>query len=340
MTIRSKKSLPYPVQLLKKLAPRIGAKVVLEPNWRAAGQIVFKNGTKRYFRFPSLGLNSLGSAAVAKDKDYAYFFMKQMGYQVVPASKTFFRDSWAKVIGELDRTAKAAYQYALKIGFPVIVKPNSGTQGAGVALVYTKKQFDWALQTVFKHDKIGLVQQYVAGRNYRLVVLKDKVIWAYECLPLSVVGDGVSTILELLKSKQRLFAASNRTLKISLNDPRIIQKLAQVKLMPSSVLAKGERIFLLDNANLSAGGDSVDVTKQVHPDFKKLAVQLTKDMGLELSGIDIVVAGDIKNKPNKYWILEINYAPGLDFYPDTSSLDKRAVEQLYLEILRGMEKKG
>ena len=332
--------MPFLVKMLKQLAPRIGARVVLEPEWKIAAQIIFKNGTKRYFRYPSLGFNSIGASAVAKDKDYAHFFMKQIGYQVVPASKAFFRDTWAKVIGEPGRTAKAAYQYAQRIGFPVIVKPNSGTQGLGVALVRNKKEFDQAIQIIFKHDKIALVQRFVQGKNYRLVVLKNKVIWAYECLPLSIIGDGVSTILELLKNKQRLFTTHNRAVKFSSSDPRISHKLAQTKLALTSVLAKSERLFLLDNANLSAGGDSVDVTKQVHPDFKKLAVQLSKDMGLELSGIDIVVAGDIKNKPNKYWILEINYAPGLDFYPDTSSLDKRAVEQLYLEILRGMEKKG
>lgn len=336
--MRSKTSVSYPIKLLQKLAPRIGAKVLMEPKWKIAGQIIFKNGTKRYFRYPSLGFNTLGASAIAKDKDYANFFMKQLGYPIVPGSKTFFRDSWAKVIGEPSRNTEAAYQYAQQLGFPVIVKPNSCTQGTSVTLVHNKEEFYRAIEAVFKHDKIAIVQRQVIGTDYRLVVLRSKVIWAYQCMPLSIVGDGKLTILQLLKNKQKQFVAAGRKTRLPINDPRIKEKLSQIGLTLASVPPKGQQVFLLDNANLSAGGDSVDVTKHIHPDFKKLAVQLAKDMGLELSGIDLVVAGNIRNKPKNYWILEVNYAPGLDFYPETGNVSKKAVEKLYLTILKGMEK--
>lgn len=333
-----KKKVPYPIQLLQRLAPRIGARVVLEPTWKIAGQIIFKNGHKRYFRYPNLGLNTIGASAIAKDKDYASYFMKRLGYHVVPKSKTFFRDSWAKAMGEPDRNAHAAYQYAQQLGFPVILKPNSCTQGAGVTLVHNKAEFYRAIKVIFKQDKIVIVQPWVAGDVYRFLVMNKKLLWAYRCFPLSVVGNGTLTILQLLQQKQKQFVAQARPTKINIQDPRIAEKLSKAGMNLETILDNGQQIFLLDNANLSAGGDSVDVTRQVHSGFKKIVVQLTKDMGLQLAGVDVVVAGSINATPKKYWILEINYAPGLDYYPETGRTDKNAVEKLYLQILKEMEK--
>ena len=65
--------------LLKKLGPKVGARVLLEPEWKIAGQIRYKNGLKRYFRYNTLDLNPVGASDIAKDKDYANFFMHKMG---------------------------------------------------------------------------------------------------------------------------------------------------------------------------------------------------------------------------------------------------------------------
>jgi len=103
----------------------------MEGDWNIAGQILYPSGKKRYFRYSSLDLNTLGASEISKDKDYANFFMQRMGYKIVPG-KTFFSPVWAKAI-DADRGTDAAYAYAKSIGFPVIVKPNSGSQGKGVA---------------------------------------------------------------------------------------------------------------------------------------------------------------------------------------------------------------
>lgn len=338
--IRKKRSVPFLARMLKKIAPQIGARVILEPNWKIVGQIIFKNGRKRYFRYLSVDLNSLGASEIARDKDYASFFMKRMGYPVVPHSRVFFRDDWAKAVGQPTQTIGAGFRYAKSIGFPVIVKPNSGSQGSDVALVRNRTEFYRAVQAVFATDKIVLVQNQLHGKDYRLVVLDGKIISAYERRPLSVIGDGNSTILQLLKKKQQNFISSGRDTHLVLSDPRMLEKLNYLGMTIKSVLASGERVFLLDNANLSTGGDSVDVTGQVHPDFKKIAIQLTKDMGLRLCGVDVMIDGNIEDRPKKYWILEINSAPGLDHYAASGKTQKKIVEQLYLEILKGMEKKA
>lgn len=335
------KKLPYPGPLVgkifRKIASRIGAKVVMEREWNIAGQIVYRSGRKRYFRYSSLDLNTLGASEISKDKDYANFFMKRMGYPTVPG-KTFFAPKWAEAIGS-PRGIDAAYVYAQSIGFPVIVKPNSGSQGKGVALVYTRRDFYSTMRHIFKLDRVALVQKPVRGRDYRIVVLDDKVISAYERIPLSVIGDGKSSIRTLLQKKQRRFVTSSRDTRLRTEDPRIKAKLARVGLALESVPTRGQRVYLLDNANLSTGGDAVDVTDTMHQKFRALAVRLTRDMGLRLCGVDIMMDSDISKPPATYWILEVNSAPGLDHYVKTGKIQQKIVEDMYLEVLRHMERR-
>src|SRR3989344_5713132 len=162
--MKKKTVTPLLGKVLRKIAPRIGAAVIMEPKCNIVGQVVYKSGQKRYFRYSSLDLNSLGASKVAKDKDYANFFMKRMGYPTVPGSKTFFSDQWGKAIGCPKRNIDAAYRYARKLGFPVIVKPNSGSQGVGVTLVHNRREFYRAMCFIFKRDRVALVQRRVGGK--------------------------------------------------------------------------------------------------------------------------------------------------------------------------------
>ena len=327
-------------KLLKKIAPRIGATVFLEPEWEIAGQITFKDGKKSYFRYNTLDLNPVGASDIAKDKDYANLFMRRLGYPVVPDSKTFFSKEWAQAIGVSCRTIDNAYAYAKRLGFPVVVKPNSGSQGSGVAIVHNRREFYRAMRTAFKLDRVALVQRQVYGRDYRLVVLNDKVISAYERIPLNIVGDGKRSIQQLLQMKQRQFITAKRGTRIEVDDPRIAEKLKRRGLTLRSVLSLGERALLLDNANLSSGGDAVDVTASVNPAFRQLVVRLTSDMNLRLCGVDLMVDGHISGLPipGKYWVLEINAAPGLDHYAKTGKAQEKIVEELYLEVLRSLDR--
>jgi D-alanine-D-alanine ligase-like ATP-grasp enzyme len=323
--------------IFRKIAPRIGAKVVMEREWNIAGQIVYASGKHRYFRYSSLDLNTLGASEISKDKDYANFFMKRMGYPTI-SGRTFFSPRWAEAIGS-PRSIDAAYKYAQKIGFPVIVKPNSGSQGKGVALVHTRREFYSSMRRVFKLDRVALVQTPVPGKDYRIVVLDDRVISAYERIPLNVVGDGTSTIAALLRIRQSSFAASSRDTQLKMEDPRIVAKLRRAGRSLQTVLPRGEKLFLLDNANLSAGGDAVDVTDEMHREFRAFAIRLTKDMGLRLCGVDLMIEGSITQKPALFWVLEINSAPGLDHYVKTGKAQQMIVEDMYLEVLKSMERR-
>jgi len=328
------------IQLLSKLAPRVGARFVLEPEWRSAGQIIYKNGIVRSVRAGALDLNHIGSSDIARDKDFAKFFMKRLGFPVAHGY-TVFHDEWAKTIGST-RTIASAHTYAKKLGYPVIVKPNSKTQGFDVQVVFKERELRSALRKVFKNDRVAIIERYLPGRDYRIVVLDGEIISAYERIPLSVVGDGKSSVLGLLTQKQKLFDRSGRDTKINFDDPRIKVKLRRQGYAFTSVPPKNTKVFLLDNANLSTGGDAIDITRSIHPSFCKIAAELTKGMGLRIAGVDIMVTkGDITKslKESNYYIIEINAAPGLDHYVTTGTAQRKIVEAMYLKVLKALGKK-
>ena len=91
-------------------------------------------------------------------------------------------------------------------------------------------------------------------------------------------------------------------------------------------------------ANLSTGGDSIDVTATVHPEFAARAIALTRDMGLRLCGVDFMVDGDITQPPHTFWVLEINAAPGLDHYARSGSAQEEIVRGLYLKVIKSLDR--
>lgn len=323
-------------EILIEIAPRIGARVTLEPIWGYVGQITYASGVKRYFRSSTLDINRVGASDIAKDKGYAKYFMRLMGYQTIPG-ETFYSKSWAKAIRSR-KGIDAAYRYAKRIGLPVIVKPNSRSQGNGVMKAHNKTEFYQAARWAFAKDSTILVERTIIGKDYRIVVLDDTIISAYERTPLQVIGNGRSTIELLLKAKQRMFVKQDRDTQIDLKDPRIKAKLKRQHLTLQSVLEVGDAIFLLDNANLSTGGESIDVTDIVHPEIARMAVKLTKDMGLRLCGVDVIAPFSIDQSPKSgYHIIEVNSAPGLDHYAALGDKQRKIVEDLYLQVLVAME---
>ncbi len=282
--------------------------------------------------------STIAAADVAKDKDYSNFFMRSMGYRTIPGEK-FFSDRWAEIV-KSDLKKDKAIEYAIKTGFPLIIKPNSGSQGDCVARVENEEELHRAIDDVFQMDRICLVQRLVAGQDYRLVVLDDKIISAYERIPLNVTGDGVSTISELLRQKQELFIKTGRDTNIKFEDPRIADTLSLQNMTAESVPIAGQNVKLLSNANLSTGGDAVDVTDFVTPEIRDLCVRLTRDMGLRLCGVDLMLKDGIASSlaDRDYYILEINAAPGLDHYANIGEKQEKVVEDLYLEVIRSLDK--
>ncbi len=322
--------------MVAELARELGLDVHVEPRYGYVGQIRRLDGKTFYFRNTSFDLNGQGAADNAKDKGYAAYFMERMGYPV-PRGDVFYSDEWAKQV-KSDKDSHAACAYAHTLGYPVIVKPNSKSQGMGVEKAHSDDDLLAGLDVVFNtiNDRVAVVQEFIPGDDYRIVVLDDEVIAAYRRSPLMVIGDGIHTIAELLQHKQEKFIHMGRDTVIKFDDPKMLRVLQRANLGLDTVLPEQVEKKLLDNANLSSGGDADDVTDNLHPSFKDMAVRLSRDMGLRYSGVDVITQQDVATQIDKYHIVEINAAPGLDYYVEMGDKQRTAVREMYKKVLLAM----
>ncbi len=332
----SQRPTPMLAAIVMEVAAQMGATVVLDPIWKYAGQITFASGKRAYFRGSSLDINPHGASEIAKDKDYSALFMRQMGFPVVDG-RTFFSDEWAEAIGS-DQTMDAAIVAAQETGYPLIIKPNSASQGRGVFAIDSEAELRSALIECFTLDRVVLLQPLIRGRDYRVVVLGDEVISAYERVPLNVCGDGSSTIEELLNAKAvTLQRERGRACKVPFGDIRMTARLGRDGYKFTSVPRDGEIVYLLDHANLSSGGDAIDVTGAVSRAIEKLCVTVTAAMGLRLCGVDLILEGDVATAASAH-ILEVNSSPGLDNYAAIGSEQHTRVINLYAKIFNYIER--
>lgn len=328
----------FTASILKKVATEMGANVVIEPEYELIGHITFKNGKITVFDNTRLNINGFGSANLAQDKAFSNYFLGKLGYRVTEG-QTFFNDKMCAKVAN-PRNIHDGWNYAQELGFPVIVKPLNLSLGILVTKVYNKQEYYQVAEKILATQSVLIVERFYNGNDFRILVLDNEVIAAYQRIPLSVTGDGKSTILELLKNKREHLIKTGEKILIDVEDFRIIKKLNQQNLTFDSVLAEDTLIYLLDNANLSTGGDAVDFTDKIHPDFQKLAINITKDMGLRLAGVDILTADitqPIVDYTVDYTLLEINSAPGLAHYALLGEQQIQKVEDLYRKILQALE---
>lgn len=327
---------PFVTPIIVKICKRLSATILLEPEFNFVGHITFKNGKTSFFRNTNLNINSLGSIEIAKDKGYAAFFLKQFGFQV-PEGQTFFSEKLCKHVSN-PRNIDDGHAYARKLDFPVILKPNSKSQGTLVTKVYNKKEFYRVAKAIFKIDSVMLVQRYYQGNDFRIIVLDKEVISAYQRFPLAVIGDGSSTIKQLLQRRGSEFQNIDRDTVLDFDDFRIPMKLKRQGFDLSSIVSDDQKIQLLDNANLSTGGDVKDITDKIHSDWSNLAIDVTSRMGLRFCGVDILTSDITTSLTEDYIIIEINGAPGLDNYASIGKEQTKRVESLYEKVLLALEK--
>ncbi|MBI3631910.1 MAG: cyanophycin synthetase [Candidatus Vogelbacteria bacterium] len=323
--------------ILKSLEKEAGCKILLEPNYNLVGQISFGDNRKFYFRNTSLDINNFGAAEIAKDKDYTRFFMKQMGFKI-PRGATFFSEYWCNVNNSTNNS-EGAIKFASELGFPLIVKPNNKSQGEDVYKVYSIKQFLRVTKRLFKKHHIILIEEFVPGDDYRIVIFDNKAEMAYRRKPLSIIGDGKLSISELLNLKLKSLVKTGRHVSINTDDERIKDRLKHFyKIRSNNTPEKDVEIILLDNANLSTGGDVVEVTDSIHNSYILKSVELTKSMGLRFAGVDLITQDDITQPINNHKFIELNSSPGLSHFASLGQKTESKVKNLYLEILNNLKR--
>jgi len=226
--------------------------------------------------------------------------------------------------GSIVHTFAEALAAAKSIGYPVAVKPVVGHKGIGVTADVKdagdlELAFDRAVEAVPDDQSIRIiVEKSIAGKDYRLLCVNGKFVAATERRPASVVGDGKSTVGELIDRENRTPARVDTPTsplgKIK-SDDAMERYLDEQGLTLNSVLEEHRTVYLRKVANLSAGGLSLDATRQIHPDNIILAQDIAQHFRLTCLGID-VISTDLSAswRDGGLGIIEINAAPGINMH--------------------------
>lgn len=223
-----------------------------------------------------------------------------------------------------------AWAVACEIGLPVVVKPKDGNQGKGVTVnVTTREQLIDAYAAATEHRDNVMVEHYIPGNDFRLLVVGGKLIAAARRDPPHVVGDGKHSVRELVEhvnqDPRRGTGHATSLTKIRFDDIALAS-LASQGYAAESIPAKGQRVRLRNNANLSTGGSATDVTDDVHPEVAARAVAAAQMVGLDICGVDVVCDSVLKPiEEQGGGIVEVNAAPGLRMHLSPSFGKGRAV---------------
>jgi cyanophycin synthetase len=262
---------------------------------------------------------------IAQDKDLTKKLLHAAGVPV-PLGRPVFNaeDAWAA---------------AQAIGGAVVVKPLDGNQGKGVTVnIQTREQVMAAYDNARYFREEVLVERYLPGIDYRLLVVGDKLVAAARRDPPLVIGDGTHTVAQLVatmnQDPRRGDGHATPLTKIRLDDIAI-DRLREQGLTPDSVPARGIRVILRNNANLSTGGSATDVTDEVHGDVAVRAVAAAQMVGLDICGVDVVCEN--VNRPLEEQaggVVEVNAAPGLRMHLSPSfgkgrDVGKAVIEHMY-----------
>ncbi|MBB5393085.1 MULTISPECIES: cyanophycin synthetase [unclassified Herbaspirillum] len=262
--------------------------------------------------------------SIAQDKDLTKMLLHAAG---VPVPN-----------GRVVTTVEDAWKATEEIGAAVVIKPLDGNQGKGVAVnISSRAEVEQAFANAARISDEVIVERYLHGHDYRLLVIGNKLVAAARRDPPQVIGDGVHTIRQLIDQVNadplRGDGHATSLTKIRLDDIAI-SVLAGQHLDPEAIPAQGVRVVLRNNANLSTGGTATDVTDDVHPDMAARAIAAAQMVGLDICGVDVVcnsVHASMEEQGGG--IVEVNAAPGLRMHLSPSYGKSRDVGEAIISTM-------
>ena len=202
-----------------------------------------------------------------------------------------------------------------KIGYPIVIKPLDGNHGKG-ASINVKKWEDAVegLAYAKKYSHRVIVEKFITGYDFRVLVIDNKLVAAAKREPAHIKGDGIQTIQQLIDETnldpKRGYGHENVLTQIDV-DRDTTDLLEKLNYTLETVPKKGEVVYLKSTANLSTGGTSIDVTDMMHPENIFLCERISRVIGLDICGVDIMAENLTQPlKENGGCILEVNAAPG------------------------------
>ncbi len=248
--------------------------------------------------------------------------------------------------GEIVDSAEAAWEAAQEIGLPVVVKPSDGNHGRGVALdLSTREDVMAAFEVASQQGSEVIVERHLVGLEHRLLVVGGRVVAAARGDAAWVVGDGRSTVAELVASQINSDPRRGPTEDFPLGlilldgerrDPVVLLDLQRQGLSPAAVPESGRRVLIQRNGNVS-----VDCTDEVHSEVAHAVCLAARVVGLDIAGID-VVAADI-GRPlaeQRGGIVEVNAGPGLLMHLKPAQGSPRPVGRAIIDHLFDDEESG
>jgi len=241
--------------------------------------------------------------------------------------------------------AADAWVVAEEIAAPVVVKPRYGNQGRGVSVdLKSREEVERAWQLAREQDACVVVERFVTGADYRLLVVGGRVVAAARRRPPAVTGDGYLSVKQLadrVNEDPRRCGDHATSLSPVILDDVALAVLDEQGLTPESIPEDGRVVLLRQNANLSTGGTSEDVTDQVHPEVAARAVEAARIIGLDVAGIDIVTS-DITQplESQRGVVIEVNAGPGLRMHLEPTVGTPRNVGEAIVETLFAADDDG
>ncbi len=231
-----------------------------------------------------------------------------------------------------------AFEYAKRFKGSFVIKPKSTNFGLGVYIFienFTEEEIKKAIEVGFTYDDTVLVEKYISGNEYRFLVVGDETVGILNRVPANVTGDGVSTITQLVeeKNKDSLRGKGYKTPleKIKIDD-NVKIFLSNKGLDENYVPKKDEYVQLRVNSNISTGGDSIDITDEVHQRFKDIAVEASKAVDAVFCGVDIII-DDYTDPKSSYAIIELNFNPAIHIHSFPYKGKERRIADKVLKVL-------
>jgi cyanophycin synthetase len=240
--------------------------------------------------------------------------------------------------GDVARSIERALEIVEEIGYPVILKPLDASHGRGISgRIEDEKALLEAWNDGREFGNRIVIEQYAEGRDYRVLVVNGKVVACAERIPARVIGDGKSTIGQLIARENldpRRGVGHTKTLTRLPADERTACFLRKQGLTLESVPANGQEVLLRGTANLSTGGTAIDRTDEMHPDNVTACEMAAGIIGLDIAGIDVLTPNiSVPFRENGAVIIEVNAGPGIRMYTHPTEGTPRNVAAPIIDML-------
>ena len=225
-----------------------------------------------------------------------------------------------------------------KIGYPIVLKPLDGNHGKGASINVTNWEDAVAgLAYAKKYSNRIIVEKFITGFDFRVLVIDNKLVAAAKRVPAHVIGNGKDTIQQLIDitnlDPRRGYGHENVLTQIDV-DRDTEDLLIKLNYTLNTIPSNEETVYLKSTANLSTGGTSVDVTDMMHPENIFLCERISKVIGLDVCGVDIMAENLTQPlKENGGCILEVNAAPGFRMHLAPSEGLPRNVASPVIDML-------